>query len=159
MSPIRRVWALMPLLISFLACYLHWIIWRACREKEAHWLLVKSLLYLPVFDYSAIMILSVPRDWPFFVVLIGQLTTSWYFPRLCRYPATRRRWKERDPRVLIYLSVSGLKPVYLIKGMSEELWQPQRRQSVCDLVAAPAETRSVDGIFEVLTDESLWASP
>lgn len=149
----------MPLPISFLACYLHWIIWHACQEEKIHWLLVNSLLCLSAFDNYALIILSVLCNWPLFVVPSRRLMTTCFLSWLCSYLATRRRWKDRDPCVLIYLSVSGLKPVYLIKGMSEELWQPQRRQSVCDLVAAPAETRSVDGIFEVLTDESLWASP
>lgn len=149
----------MPCRFHFLACYLHCIIWHDCQEKGMHCLLVNLLLCSSVFDNGALIILSAPCNWPFFVVPSRRLMTSWYFSWLCRYPATRRRWEERDPCVLIYLSVSGLKPVYLIKGMSEELWQPQRRQRVCDLVAAPAETRSVDGIFEVLTDESLWASP
>lgn len=148
----------MPLLVSFLACYLHWIIWRACRDKKYR-LLVNSPLCLSVFDNYALIILSVPCNWPLFVVPSRRLMTTWFISWLCSYLATRRRWKDRDPCVLIYLSVSGLKPVYLIKGMSEELWQPQRQHSVCDLVAAPVETRSVDGIFEVLTDERLWASP
>lgn len=153
----------MPPLISSPACYLalNHLTWLrgGKKKKKKLCLLVNSLVCLTVFDNCALIILSVPCNWPFFVVPGRRLMTSWYFPWLCRYPATRRRWKEQDLCVLIYLSMSGLKPVYLIKGMSEELWQPQRRQSVCDLVAAPAETRSVDGIFEVLTDESLWTSP
>lgn len=109
-------------LISHLLSTLNHLVW--VPGEKMQFLLVNLLFCLSVFDNCTLIILSVPCNWPFFVVPSIRLMTSWYFCWLCRYPATRRRLKEQDPCVLIYLSVPGLKPVYLIKGMSEELWQP-----------------------------------